>query len=84
MKELNVVEMQNVSGSGILSITGGIIGTGIGSIIDIFTPGDGSILTDAAHTIGRFIGASFENPAGPIGVMLANLLGYFTGALKPE
>lgn len=74
MKELNAIEMQEVSGSGILSITGSMVGAGIGSMLDAIIPGESTLVTDACRTIGRFIGAIAENPLGIFGVILSNLL----------
>ncbi|UDJ84914.1 hypothetical protein [Kosakonia oryzae] len=74
MKELNAIEMQEVSGAGILSTAGSMVGAGIGSILDAITPGESTLMTDACKTIGRFIGAIAENPLGIFGVILSNLL----------
>ncbi|APG18118.1 hypothetical protein Y71_13020 [Kosakonia radicincitans DSM 16656] len=74
MKELNAIEMQEVSGSGILSTVGSMVGAGIGSIFDAIIPGESTLVTDACRTIGRFIGAIAENPLGVFGVILGNLL----------
>lgn len=74
MKELNAIEMQEVSGSGILSTAGSMVGAGIGSILDAIIPGESTLVTDACRTIGRFIGAIAENPLGIFGVVLINLL----------
>jgi len=79
MKELNAIEMQEVSGSGILSTAGSMVGTGIGSILDAIIPGESTLVTDACRTIGRFIGAIAENPLGIFGVVLINLLNRNSG-----
>lgn len=74
MKEINTIEMREVSGSGILSTAGSMVGAGIGSILDAIIPGESTFATDACQTIGRFIGAIAENPLGIFGVIVGNLL----------
>jgi hypothetical protein len=73
MKELNTVEIQEVSGSGILSVTGSMIGAGFGSLVDAILPGESHFVADAGRTIGRFIGAVAENPLGIFGVIIGSL-----------
>lgn len=62
MRELNSVEIENVSGAGFFADLGKSIGSAIGSIVDLGT-GAGGLDTDAtsaAAKLGSGIGSIFE------------------------
>ncbi|WP_158780412.1 hypothetical protein [Pantoea sp. BAV 3049] len=62
MRELNSIEIENVSGAGFFADLGKSIGSAIGSIVDLGT-GAGGLNTDAttaAEKLGSGIGSLFE------------------------
>lgn len=59
MKELNSVEVQEVSGAGLFTDIGLTMGAGIGSIVDAAT-GKGNVGAQSGTLLGAGIGAIFD------------------------
>ncbi|KIS44350.1 hypothetical protein [Kosakonia radicincitans] len=60
MKQLSNDEMQAVSGAGLISLAAGMLGEGIGIVIDAAFGGKGSFATDLGRNIGKGIGVVLE------------------------
>ena len=74
MKELNNVEVNEVSGAGIFSAAGSLLGGGIGAIVDA-SIGKGTAATNAGAALGNGIGAIVDAGLGVIGGLFGGLFG---------
>ncbi|MFQ0993399.1 hypothetical protein [Gilliamella apicola] len=60
MKELNLVEVEQVSGAGVFADAGASLGAGIGGVIDAVHGNVSTAAADAGRKLGRGIGEVFE------------------------
>ncbi|MFQ1012317.1 hypothetical protein [Gilliamella apicola] len=60
MKELNLVEVEQVSGAGRLADAGAHIGGGIGRIVDAALGNVSTVAADAGSALGQGIGEFIE------------------------
>lgn len=74
MKELNCVEIKEVAGAGIFSDAGGLLGGGIGAIVDA-SIGKGTAGADAGAVLGNGIGAIVDGGLGILGGLFGGLFG---------
>ncbi len=73
MKELNNVEMQVVSGAGLISAAAGMLGEGIGSIIDAALGSKNSMLADLGRNVGKGLGSVLESGLD----LITKIFGFF-------
>ena len=75
MKELNKVEVEQVSGAGFIADAGGALGKGIGWIIDAKNPNNGGLGQQAGGALGQGIGQIVEAGIGAISQIIGAGLG---------
>ncbi|WP_343711106.1 hypothetical protein [Kosakonia radicincitans] len=75
MKELNTVEMKEVSGAGFLADTAGMLGGGIGAIVDLALGSKNTAAADAGRNIGKGIGGIVEAGINAITSFFGSLFG---------
>lgn len=75
MKELNTVEMKEVSGAGFLADTAGMLGSGIGAIVDLALGSKNTAAADAGRNIGKGIGGIVEAGINAITSFFGGLFG---------
>lgn len=75
MKELNTVEMKEVAGAGFLADTAGMLGSGIGAIVDLALGGKNTDAANAGRNIGKGIGGIVEAGVNAITSFFGSLFG---------
>ncbi len=75
MKELNNVDMQAVSGAGVLSDAAGLMGGSIGAIIDAIMGGKSTAAADAGRDMAKGIAGIIEAGMGVISNIFGSLFG---------
>lgn len=73
MKQLSNVEMQAVSGAGLIELASGMLGEGIGIAIDLALRNKTSFAADLGRNIGKGIGAMLETSLS----LLNTIMGFF-------
>ena len=65
MRELSKNDVQQVSGAGLIADIGGVIGSGIASVV-VPIPGISGIVGGIGSSVGQAIGGAIENIIGSI------------------
>lgn len=82
MKQLNTNEMREVSGAGLLTDSAGLLGRGIGAIVDIIRGGKDTAAADAGRTIAEGIAGIVESGVGVINTIVSTIFGGLFGRNK--
>jgi len=75
MKELNSIEMREVSGAGLLSDAAGLLGSGIGAIVDMAMGGKSTTGADFGRNMAKNIATIVESGFGIINNIFNSLFG---------
>lgn len=75
MKELNSIEMREVSGAGLLSNAAGLLGSGIGAIVDMAMGGKSTAAADFGRNMAESIATIVESGFGIINNIFSSLFG---------
>ncbi|APG18120.1 hypothetical protein Y71_13010 [Kosakonia radicincitans DSM 16656] len=82
MKELNSIEMREVSGAGMLSDAAGLLGSGIGAIVDMVMGGKSTAAADAGRNMAESIAGIVESGFGIINNIFNSIFGGLFGKKK--